>query len=111
MIVDVEVPNQGLTITEATLVEWRRQAGDQVEKGDVLFEIETDTVLAVDTVVRAPDTSHASHRNSLRRYMESNARVGFKIPVPVCKHPEGSLRVPGSDSAVETGVPQLLLGC
>jgi hypothetical protein len=45
-----------------------------------LFEVETDAVLAVDTVVRRPDTSRASHRNSLRRYMESNARVRFKIP-------------------------------
>src|ERR1043166_3655904 len=45
MIVDVEVPNQGLTITEATLVQWNRQVGDSVSKGDVLFEIETDKAL------------------------------------------------------------------
>src|SRR6185503_13736935 len=64
-----------------------------------LLEIENDAVLAVDTVVRRADTSHASHRNSLRRYMESNARVRFKIPRRVCKHPEGSLRVPGTIAA------------
>ncbi len=42
MIVDVEVPNQGLTITEATLLLWLKQPGDAVVKGDILFEIETD---------------------------------------------------------------------
>jgi pyruvate dehydrogenase E2 component (dihydrolipoamide acetyltransferase) len=42
MIVDVEVPNQGLTITEATLIQWHRQPGETIQKGDILFEIETD---------------------------------------------------------------------
>src|SRR5579863_1366157 len=42
MIVDVEIPNMGLTITEATLLRWVRRPGDAVQKGEILFEIETD---------------------------------------------------------------------
>src|SRR5579872_6115361 len=42
MIVDIEIPNMGLTITEATLLRWARQPGDPVQKGEILFEIETD---------------------------------------------------------------------
>jgi pyruvate dehydrogenase E2 component (dihydrolipoamide acetyltransferase) len=38
------MPKLGLTMTEATIVEWRKQNGDQVEKGEVLFVIETEKV-------------------------------------------------------------------
>ena len=42
MIIDVEIPNQGLTITEATLLNWVKSVGDAVAVDDVLFEFETD---------------------------------------------------------------------
>jgi len=42
MLVDVQVPVQGLTITEATLVRWVKQPGETVDVGEPLFEIETD---------------------------------------------------------------------
>jgi pyruvate dehydrogenase E2 component (dihydrolipoamide acetyltransferase) len=42
MIVDVQVPVQGLTIAEATLIGWTKNVGDTVTKGEPLFVIETD---------------------------------------------------------------------
>lgn len=45
MLVDIEVPNQGLTITEATLTHWHRQPGETIRKGETLFEIETDKAI------------------------------------------------------------------
>ncbi len=42
MIIDVEIPKQGLTITEATLVRWIKSVGESVNEGDMLFEFETD---------------------------------------------------------------------
>ena len=42
MIIDVEIPNQGLTITEATLLRWVKSVGDAVAVDDVLFEFETE---------------------------------------------------------------------
>ena len=44
-MIEVEVPNQGLTITEAIIVKWHRQPGEVVKQGDILFEIETDKAI------------------------------------------------------------------
>jgi pyruvate dehydrogenase E2 component (dihydrolipoamide acetyltransferase) len=38
----VVMPKLGLTMTEATLVEWLKAEGDQVEKGEPLFVLESD---------------------------------------------------------------------
>lgn len=42
MPVDIVVPNLGLTVTEAVLVEWHRQVGEIVRAGEPLLTIETD---------------------------------------------------------------------
>lgn len=42
MINEVFLPALGETMTEATIVRWVKKVGDTVNKGDVLFEIETD---------------------------------------------------------------------
>jgi len=36
------MPKLGQTVEESTIVKWHKQAGDQVKKGEILFEIETD---------------------------------------------------------------------
>jgi len=38
----ITMPKFGQTVEEATIVEWRKQEGDTVSKGDILFTIETD---------------------------------------------------------------------
>ena len=38
----VLMPKMGLTMTEGLLTNWRKQEGDTVNKGDVLFDVETD---------------------------------------------------------------------
>jgi pyruvate dehydrogenase E2 component (dihydrolipoamide acetyltransferase) len=46
---DVIMPKVALTMTGGTIVEWYRQAGDPVRKGDPLFAFETDkSVIDVD---------------------------------------------------------------
>ena len=42
MPVSIEMPKLSDTMTEGTLVKWRKKLGDKVEMGDVLAEIETD---------------------------------------------------------------------
>jgi pyruvate dehydrogenase E2 component (dihydrolipoamide acetyltransferase) len=39
---NVVLPKVALTMTEATILEWHKQEGDPVEKGELLFSIETD---------------------------------------------------------------------
>ena len=41
-MIDVVIPSPGESITEVTLGQWQRQAGDWVEKDDLLCEIESD---------------------------------------------------------------------
>ncbi|PRR85576.1 2-oxo acid dehydrogenase subunit E2 [Clostridium luticellarii] len=36
------MPKLGLTMTEGTLVNWHKSEGEKIEKGEILFEVETD---------------------------------------------------------------------
>src|SRR5574341_1456254 len=42
MAVDVLIPNAGQASGEATIIRWRKKAGDAVRQGEVLLEVETD---------------------------------------------------------------------
>ena len=44
MIVDVLMPKMGESITEGTIVEWKKNIGDMIEKDETLLEISTDKV-------------------------------------------------------------------
>lgn len=39
------IPKLGLTMEEGTIVSWIVREGDQIEKGDILFEVETDKAI------------------------------------------------------------------
>ena len=45
MTVDVKVPVLAESIPDATLLEWRKQPGDRVDKDEILIELETDKVV------------------------------------------------------------------
>ena len=38
----IEMPKLADTMTEGTLVKWRKNVGDKVATGDVVAEVETD---------------------------------------------------------------------
>jgi pyruvate dehydrogenase E2 component (dihydrolipoyllysine-residue acetyltransferase) len=42
MISEVVMPQMGADMTEGTLIKWMKNEGDQVERGEVIAEIETD---------------------------------------------------------------------
>ena len=44
MIVDVLMPKMGESITEGTIVEWKKSVGDTIAKDETLLEISTDKV-------------------------------------------------------------------
>jgi len=44
MIVDILMPKMGESITEGTIVEWKKNIGDMIEKDETLLEISTDKV-------------------------------------------------------------------
>ena len=45
MLVEVKVPQLSESVAEATLVTWRRKAGEYVERDEILVDIETDKVV------------------------------------------------------------------
>ena len=42
MAANIKIPKLGMTMKEATLVEWKFNEGDTIKAGDVLLLIETD---------------------------------------------------------------------
>ena len=44
MLVDIVMPKMGESITEGTILEWRKKVGDPVEKDELFLEIGTDKV-------------------------------------------------------------------
>lgn len=42
MAVEVVMPKLGLTMTDGTIEEWKKQEGDTVKKGEILFSVATD---------------------------------------------------------------------
>lgn len=52
MLVEIKVPALAESVTDATLLEWQKQAGEFVKRGDNLIDLETDKVTLE---VTAPD--------------------------------------------------------
>ena len=42
VVIPVLMPQAGQSMEEGTLIKWRVAVGDQIKKGDVIFEVETD---------------------------------------------------------------------
>ena len=44
MIIEIVMPKMGESITEGTIIEWRKKPGEAIEKDEILLEIGTDKV-------------------------------------------------------------------
>lgn len=69
MAIYIEMPKLSDTMTEGTLVKWRKKEGEKVETGDVLAEVETD---------KATMELEAFDDGILHQYL---AEPGTKVPV------------------------------
>jgi pyruvate/2-oxoglutarate dehydrogenase complex dihydrolipoamide acyltransferase (E2) component len=52
-LIDVTMPQMGVSVAEGTVVEWKKQVGDWVEADEIIASISTDKI---DTDVEAPAT-------------------------------------------------------
>jgi pyruvate/2-oxoglutarate dehydrogenase complex dihydrolipoamide acyltransferase (E2) component len=52
-VVDVAMPQMGVSVTEGTVVEWKKQPGDWIEADEIIASISTDKI---DTDVESPAT-------------------------------------------------------
>jgi pyruvate dehydrogenase E2 component (dihydrolipoamide acetyltransferase) len=66
---NVVMPHLGLTMEEGSVASWRKQLGDCVEKGEVLFTVETDKA---EMEVESADSGYL---NSIQ------VKLGEKVPV------------------------------
>lgn len=46
MIKNIKMPKLSANMKNGVIVSWNKQPGDTVEKGDILFEVETDKVVS-----------------------------------------------------------------
>ena len=56
-LVDVVMPQMGVSVSEGTIVEWRKQVGDWVEYEEPIVDISTDKI---DTEVPSPAAGRLS---------------------------------------------------
>lgn len=42
MYIEIEIPRHGLSMSEGTILEWKKHEGDRVDKGETIFSMETD---------------------------------------------------------------------
>src|SRR5919199_5531755 len=52
-LVDVQMPQMGVSVAEGTVVEWKKQVGDWVQADEIIASISTDKI---DTDVESPAT-------------------------------------------------------
>ena len=70
-LVDVTMPQMGVSVAEGTVVEWKKQPGDWVERDEIIASISTDKI---DTDVEAPASG---------RVQEILVEVGTTVDVGV----------------------------
>lgn len=90
-LVDVTMPQMGVSVAEGTVVEWRKQAGDWVEADEIIASISTDKI---DTDVEAPATG---------RVQEILVAVGETVEVGVTMARIATDAKPGEPHVSENG--------
>ena len=70
-LIDVTMPQMGVSVAEGTVVEWKKQPGDWVERDEIIASISTDKI---DTDVEAPASG---------RVQEVLVEVGTTVDVGV----------------------------
>jgi pyruvate/2-oxoglutarate dehydrogenase complex dihydrolipoamide acyltransferase (E2) component len=93
-LVDVTMPQMGVSVAEGTVVEWRKQAGDWVEADEIIASISTDKI---DTDVEAPATG---------RVQEILVAVGETVAVGVAMARIATDAKPGEPHVSERAEPE-----
>jgi pyruvate/2-oxoglutarate dehydrogenase complex dihydrolipoamide acyltransferase (E2) component len=57
VVVDVAMPQMGVSVAEGTVVEWKKQVGDWIEADEIIASISTDKI---DTDVESPATGRVT---------------------------------------------------
>ncbi|MEO8938537.1 MAG: 2-oxo acid dehydrogenase subunit E2, partial [Burkholderiaceae bacterium] len=93
-LVEVKVPQLSESVSEATLLQWKKKTGDAVARDEVLVEIETDkVVLEVPASVAGvmgeivmPDGSTVTSDQLIAK-IDTDGKIGATSPSPVATAP------------------------
>ncbi len=70
----IVMPKMGLTMTEGFLTNWRKSEGDTVNKGEILFDVETD---------KLTNEIEAKTSGVLRKILVNDETVKILVPVAI----------------------------
>jgi pyruvate/2-oxoglutarate dehydrogenase complex dihydrolipoamide acyltransferase (E2) component len=90
VLVDVTMPQMGVSVAEGTVVEWKKQPGDWIERDEIIASISTDKI---DTDVEAPASG---------RVQEILVEVGATVDVGVVMARIATDAKPGEPHASES---------
>ena len=90
LLIDVTMPQMGVSVAEGTVVEWKKQPGDWVERDEIIASISTDKI---DTDVEAPASG---------RVQEILVEVGTTVDVGVVLARIATDAKPGEPHASES---------
>lgn len=75
----IVMPKMGLTMTEGFLTNWRKEEGDTVSKGEILFDVETD---------KLTNEIEAKASGVLRKILVNEETVKILVPVAIVGNKE-----------------------
>ncbi|MGC9467603.1 MAG: 2-oxo acid dehydrogenase subunit E2 [Anaerolineae bacterium] len=99
MVYEVILPKLGQTVEEGRIVEWLKQEGDEVSRGDVLFTVETDkAVLDVE----------ATRKGYLRKILvpEGEMRSVLSVVAYMTRSPDEPLEEVAEEPTAAAGEPE-----
>ncbi len=107
MIVDIVMPKMGESITEGTILEWRKSVGDMIALDEILLEIGTDKV---DSEIPSPNSGIIAEilaePNEVVEVGKVIARIETEGDVIVTETPMGEAESkPVQESHLETTIP------
>jgi pyruvate/2-oxoglutarate dehydrogenase complex dihydrolipoamide acyltransferase (E2) component len=95
VVVDVTMPQMGVSVSEGTVVEWRKQVGDDIARDETICEISTDKI---DTEVPSPAAGRVAEI-----LVDVGETVAVGTVIARLAGPGDGQDVPTSEAAAATG--------
>jgi pyruvate dehydrogenase E2 component (dihydrolipoamide acetyltransferase) len=107
MPVYIEMPKLSDTMTEGTLVKWRKKNGDKVEAGDILAEVETDKATmemeafddGILTETYVPEGGKVAVGQKIALLLNPGEKAPTEVPAPAAGKPAAAAAEPKATAA------------
>ena len=76
MAIDVIMPKMGESITEGTILEWKKKVGANIKRDEVLLEISSDKVM----IIRKKTSER---RTTINKHCLEKPRALFSSPIDI----------------------------